>query len=105
MITRKQYMQNANELHHQYYMQFINKDLMQFVVNAIGVDRIMQSTDKHMNDIPLKYWDNLMFGIPQTCNRAMIVECKEMWSLNTSVCIAKAAAKQFKMQNEGHTNV
>jgi len=59
MITRKEYM-DKEYTHEEYYGQFVNDAIIKIVGDSIGVDRIKASTDKHLNDIPLKEWDNLV---------------------------------------------
>lgn len=95
MFTRAQYM-NGDCSHQEYYMQFVNPQLQDSVIHAIGANRIMQSTDLHFNDIPLKYWDNLYMLIFASVNRGDLIMAKEGKSLSTAVCIAKAAARNFK---------
>ena len=94
MITRKEYL--ANEAtHNEYYAQFVTQGIRDTVQRFIGLDRIKNSNDPHMNDIPLKEWDSLtrIFG-SQT--NAKLKECEDYLTLATSVCILKEAARQLK---------
>lgn len=86
-ITRKQYL-DMECTHREYYAQFVTPHTMGVVVDFIGADKIMNSTDEHMNDIPLAKWDRL-HGIIPKCN-----------SISDTVCTAKEAAKQFKEANK-----
>lgn len=80
MYTRKQYM-NKECTHREFYGQHMTLPIINMVVRAIGKDRLLRSTDEHLNDIPLKEWDNLhpLLG----------------GSLSDSVCFAKEAARQW----------
>lgn len=94
MITRKEYL--ANEAtHNGYHAQFVTQGIRDHVQRFIGLDRIKNSNDPHMNDIPLKEWDSLtkIFG-PLT--NAKLKECGDYLTLATGVCILKEAARQLK---------
>lgn len=63
---------------------FTEKALFLFIKK----DEIQKSTDRHVNDIPLKKWDAmhvLIFSMAR-CN----------WSLSDSVCVAKAVAESVR---------
>jgi len=92
MITRKQYM-GGDYSHAEYYEQFVNESVKDRVLKYIGLDAISSSTDEHMNDIPLKHWDNV--GIP-SYTAQQLKDCGDNYSLAGAVCINKAAARQIK---------
>jgi hypothetical protein len=92
MFTRKQYMTNECT-HREYYGQFVDELVKDNVVCSIGLDAIRNSTDEHMNDIPLKQWD--MIGITSTAGDKLRA-CGDSYSLAAAVCINKAAARQIK---------
>ena len=95
MWTRKQYM--AGEVsHHEYYSQFVTQRVISFVRSHIKESRIMQSTDPHMNDIPLFMWDE-MHGVIEACCREKLKQAGQGGvSLSDTVCIAKTAARMIK---------
>lgn len=92
MITRKQYL--AGEFSHlEYYSQFVTNSVKARVLRFISKKDIQNSTDEHMNDIPLNQWDCI--GITSTTGDQMR-ECGDYPTLAGSVCIHKQAAKQIK---------
>jgi len=90
--TRKDYM-DRKCTHRQYYGQFVTPALVDAVARMIGVDRINRSTDPHLNDIPLRFWDSLPWlGIDHLVGKAGSGGV----SMSDKVCVMKEAAKQFK---------
>lgn len=63
MYSRESYV-NHRTSHHDYYVQFVGPEEMDKVVDVIGHQRILSSTDYHFNDIPDDEWDCL--GIAPT---------------------------------------
>jgi hypothetical protein len=99
LYTRQDYM-NKICTHGQYYGQFSEycPYIIEFVVNNIGKKAIMASECPHFNDIPLKKWDALHFGIRNLVGN-IVQQCNGKnagYSLSDSVCIAKQAARIFK---------
>ena len=105
MITREQYISSNGGMpaHRAYYGQFVNADLMQWVVKHIGQSRILSSTDPHLNDIPLREWDALHGMLAMWCKRAVCATTSGGYSLSDSVCIAKESARQFIKLNGGQS--
>jgi hypothetical protein len=124
-MTRKEYMsRNTGEtdtysIHRQYYAQFVTDTVLDKVSKEIGLPRILASTDKHLNDIPLKEWDALagFHGGPNVTaqdiqnwhrlnpwlllhigriKKANDREYKGGVSLSDCVCVAKEAATQLQ---------
>ncbi len=96
VFTRKQYL--AGECtHRQYNAQFVTEGYKGQIKRHIGLDRILNSTDEHLNDIPLIEWDNapLTLGVDQKMKNL-----GDYLTLAGKVCIAKEAAKQIKEENE-----
>lgn len=92
MFTRKQYM--AGECtHRQYYAQFVSPYVIAAVSQAIGKRRILQSTNEHFNDIPLREWDCIGKGFVMAQS---FEACGDFATLAGLVCIAKEAAQQIK---------
>ena len=106
-ITRAEYMQDSSNLHRQYYGQFVNDAVKNKVLQFIGKEALLASTDEHLNDIPLKKWDALGGFIfrgselilkPTTIEPIEISKLKEAnegVSPSTLVCIYKEAGKQL----------
>ena len=78
--------------HREYYSQFVNDNVRGMVKDRIGVDRIQKSTDKHLNDIPLREWDNV--GLPYGI-RELLSQANDCFSMANQVCILKEAARQL----------
>lgn len=108
IITREQYMENSEELHHSYYLQFANPSAWDIVLSRIGKEALLNSKDEHLNDISLQKWDSLagfVFRgseavikpnfIPYGINGVRLKEAKEGYSCSTGVCIFKAVAKEI----------
>lgn len=96
--------------HDEYYRQFVNDSVLAVVERYIGMEAIKNSTDEHMNDTPLKKWDELN-QIRYAINKPLWIECNNatyasnadgrfLWSLADQVCIAKAAARVLKAKTE-----
>ncbi len=87
--------------HREYFGQFVDENVMATVLNRIGLDKILNSTDKHMNDIPLKQWDMLhpwMLYYNQTAME-YLDKFNQGYSLSDTVCVAKEAARQIQENN------
>ena len=83
--TRKQYM-SGEVTFQQYYGQFVTQQTKNTVTSNISVNRLLASTDEHLNDIPLIEWDRMhgLLGGNSLCE---------------TVCIAKEAARQIIEEN------
>lgn len=113
LFTRKEYMGSnlgdrveARRLHRRYYAQFVNDDVINAVVRSIGADRILASTDEHLNDIPLQDWDRICGAIARgsdiqwTGGRVFRTAIKfedvgDYATLAGLCCVAKEAARQY----------
>ena len=97
-MTNKEYLATAADpdacraAHRRYYGQFVDQRTIDYVVRAIGADRLLASTDPHFNDIPLLEWDNLVFRLPLA---ASLRDAGDYMTLGNGVCIAKEAARRF----------
>mgnify|MGYP000298472842 CR=1 FL=1 len=109
MITRVDYMANASLLHRAYHAQFVRPWMKQAILDTIGLDALLSSTDRYLNDIPLDKWDRLVY---YDANGKAVVNGRKVWtrktvwynkpgwiedgfSLGTGVCILKEAARQI----------
>lgn len=112
MITRKQYM-NKEATFKEYYGQFSSPSVVACVVSYIGVDRLLASTDEHLNDIPMHLWDNApWFGMQRAIGEANLsTHCKKdrdsgklFTSLSDKVCCLKVAAHKWIEENRNETS-
>lgn len=112
MITHKEYMANSAELHPAYYLQFATKATKRFVLERIGMGKLLRSTCPRLNDI-VKHsngggagswvWDY------SPCNVTLMREagavpkgCLPSPSMYT--CVGKAVAKELiREYNEKHS--
>lgn len=78
--------------HRRYFGQFVTPATIARVVNSIGADRLMASTDPHMNDIPLALWDRLVPHLPGSEGFAA---AGDYYTQSHGVCLAKEAARQY----------
>ena len=99
-ITREKYMTNSSDLHDEYYKQFVTTAIINLVLSHIGKDLIIRSVDKHMNDIPLRKWDDIS-GLINRYSITKRNEAAEGSSIATGVCIGKAAARMIKELENG----
>lgn len=101
MITRKEYLAleyvddaTAMARHREYYSQFVTPKVKQLVLRYIGRERLLRSTDPHLNDIKLPEWDWLVPHIDGVAV-TLLREAGDFLSLGTGVCILKEAARQI----------
>lgn len=94
MFTRQQYL-NKECTHRQYYAQFVTQGIIDRVLRGIGKEKIINSTDEHLNDIPLQKWDCLLPTFPSSIANKMR-ECGDHPTLAGAVCICKEAARQIQ---------
>ena len=98
VITRKQYLTNKVS-HDQYYGQpaFCTPEVKSMVARAIGLKRILESTEPHFNDIPLERWDVLHPAVILLVGNALReANGTAGIALSDTVCVAKSAARQLK---------
>ena len=120
--TRKEYMAGKVS-HNDYEAQFVNGEVINYVLRGIGRDRILASKDEHFNDIPLAKWDALcgvsffgsqMSGSPSFPNAFLVglanittyAEEKSYGahvSCSDGVCLLKAAARIIKERVTANT--
>ena len=107
MRTRKEYL-DRKVSHREYYGQFVDDKIKEQVLSFIGLNRLLKSTDEHLNDISCsQFWDKLagfefrgstMIKKPSYIDPALISKLKEAGdgvSCAGMVCIYKEAAKQI----------
>lgn len=108
MYTRKQYL-DGEVSHRDYYGQFVQPWIKEKLTQRIGLERILKSTDPHLNDISLREWDRLVGYQPYPIDRmpreavppdiaAMIKQAGDTGGVSASdmTCIYKEAARQIQ---------
>jgi len=90
-FTRKNYL-DGDCTHRDYYAQFVSPGRPNHVAGIIGGDRLLASTDSHLNDIPLRHWDAIPnpFGTDEKMR-----SLGDYPTLSSAVCISKEAARQW----------
>ena len=99
--TRNEYM-NGTVTFREYYAQFVTPEIKQRVLSRFGIERLLQSTDEHLNDIPLRQWDALA-GSGIAYNGSLIGRPSpraDDGSLASAVCTLKEAARQLIEENK-----
>lgn len=86
-FTRKDRLENKCT-HREYYAQFVTDRIKSLVKSQFG-EQLFNSTDPHLNDIPLSKWDNLSGTV-----------LRSGFSLSDCVCTLKEAAKQIIEENK-----
>ena len=107
VITRKEYM-DGKATFREYNAQFVTEALKARVLSTITKDRLLRSKDEHLNDIPMKLWDNMagascrgsevIWFNPHAITPLMAFPFKEAgdgYSLAGAVCVLKEAGKQL----------
>lgn len=105
-ITHAEYMQNASELHHNYFLQFATEQTKSYVLRSLKIKDIrsaLSSGDIHLNEIKIPY-NNMSHGGGwwwdyAPINTALLKELGGCNSLSTHTCAAKAMAKELVKQN------
>jgi hypothetical protein len=110
MMTRDEYMNadkltngsydgsKGQEIHDAYYGQFVSPVVTEIVLETFGADTLLASRDCHLNDIPLRKWDDM----PNLWHMEKKIRAAgENMSLSTKVCIYKVAARRWLKANGG----
>jgi hypothetical protein len=98
MFTRQDYLAtpNSTAAHRRFYGQFVTPEIERILLNHISLSDLRASTDPHMNDIPLRRWDDLFNLTPSSVWKAIrdagdVNAC----SFANNVCLYKEAARQI----------
>ena len=111
MITHKEYMANSAELHHAYYLQFATEETKRFVLERIGMDKLLRSTCQHLNDV-VKHSNGgagSWVGDFSPCNVTLmrevgLVSVGYLPMPYMCTCVGKAVAKELiREYNEKHS--
>ena len=106
-MNREQYLDShdGEKAFKAYYGQFVDDGVKQQVMQVIGKNKILKSTDDYFNDIPMRRWHKVFNGVlpRHIVERLRIAgDGPCVW---TSVCVAKVAAMQIveevKCQRDG----
>ena len=95
MITRKDYMADSANLHHSYYLQFATESTYSLIKTFVG--------ERDYNSIPLRQWDRISESVRISVDKTLLARAegyeypKYTWSLSTSICIAKAVARELAL--------
>ena len=95
MITRKDYMADSANLHHSYYLQFATESTYSLIKAFVG--------ERDYNSIPLRQWDRISESVRISVDKTLLARAegheppKYAWSLSTSICIAKAVARELAL--------
>lgn len=96
IYTRDQYLNDSRTdgtaAHRRYFGQFVTPATIQTVIRSLGHDRLMASSDPHLNDIPLSWWDRMTPALPGS---AGFKKAGDYYTLANGVCLAKEAARQY----------
>ncbi len=106
MISREEYMEaskvDGQKAHEEYYEQFSALPfywIKHYPNWQYIVEKARKSTDEHLNDIPLKEWDNLMpTPIPYSLAN-LVRSCGDYITDAGWVCIAKCAVLKYIREN------
>ena len=97
--------ERAWDAHCRYYSQFDCGALRSCV--PFKIERLLGSTDKYFNDLPLKAWDNAVQAIPVFVWKHVNAACSGTtpkgyyrWSLSDGVCLLKQAARNMVQEHE-----
>lgn len=107
-MKRNEYREESSKVHREggdtwsvfrsYYGQFVNQRTIGHVVRIIGADKIMKSTDRAFNDIPMQFWDRAT-ATGTLPVEGKIAEFGDYWTPAGLTCVAKEAAMQYKETN------
>lgn len=89
--------EESNKRHHAYYSQFVNRGLKNLVLERFSLEQLKTAykTDENLNNWGNAPWDKLMDRAYYHVSAQLLKDVKQGWSLNTSICILKAAAREL----------
>lgn len=102
LITRAEYMADATNLHHVYFLQFANESTKRFILSSLKVDDIkkaIENGDINLNKIKIPY-NNMSHGgdwwwDDAPINTHLLKDVGECNTKSTHTCVAKAMAKEL----------
>ena len=93
MKSRYEQYTSGEITHREFYKPFVKESLKTAVRSKILLERLLASNDPHLNDIPLKEWDDLVFLLP--IRDMLDAGMNTVNARSIRVCIAKEAACQL----------
>lgn len=102
-MTRTEYLDACDQptSHRDYYRQFVTAQIRRIVINGIGLPSILESKDKHFNDIKLDKWDRLAHLLSTDDEHALAAR-GDFLTRAGAVCILKEAAQQIREEQPPH---
>ena len=106
-ITRSEYMENSNELFHEYYSQFVTPGTTDYIKRTFTLERLLNSKDGHLNDVcrisrggaGTWLWDFSPINL-ELARELGAVGKNSLPSQSTCTCIGKAAARNWMKEQE-----
>lgn len=95
MITRQQYMENSNELFHDYYAQFVTERIKEAVLRRFTKEQLEEyhAKDEHFNGVTrIQTWDQIMDPFIRETDSKMR-ELGDYLTQAGCVCVSKTAAR------------
>ena len=101
MITRSQYMERSNVLHHLYWLEVAQDAAISIGPDLLKACRYNISKDgkAHFNSTPLKSWDDIAHRCQARLGSAL-KRRGDFWSLSCGACAGKALARHL-LEQEG----
>ena len=86
-MTRKEYMEDSSNRHHEYFLQFVTEGMKSSILDYYSKINLISlyENDKHFNNIPLQKIDQLALGY-------------NFPSLSDGCCTIKAAMKEIVLE-------
>jgi hypothetical protein len=81
-----------------YYGQFVDSLICNFVRDTIGINRLDDSRDIFFNDIPNHVWSDLI-PLVKGMLAPKLKDCGDDVSNDTIICILKSAARRIKKEH------
>mgnify|MGYP001584261616 CR=1 FL=1 len=103
MITRKEYLNDSNNLHTDYYSQFVTPEIKKMVLSYFGLERLKNNYGKSLGlkgYINLSKWDALAGGYKTKFCEEKVKTVGDFPSRAGAVCILKTAAQIVVEENK-----
>lgn len=89
-IKRKEYL-DGKISHMDFYLWLADRIGIDYTYLLVELEVLKRSSDKHFNDIPLKWWDSEDAIVRSKASRAGM----KQWSLSDTVCVLKTVARRL----------
>ncbi len=97
IFSRKDYMSKKCSFN-EYYAQFVTDSMKQIILNKFSKEQLTEkyNADEHLNNIPLKWWDQYEEFFKQSIARTnKRINGESVWSSCEHTCAMKEAARQI----------